>query len=684
MSKDIRPDPTTHAPWVREFYKNIDIFVAQGVDPERARGLLTKYLQLSAITPVPRVMETFEDESKLDEVGVYTERRDDIRDFMMEFLEPLLKNFTLEGTENLKYITELMGKFPLTIISNHLSHMDTAAIYGLLYLQGGEARKLADSMVFIAGRLVFLPDFTRLGVYTINSLLVCSKRDMVENPAMADLMTRINMRSFRQANELQKQGKVIAIFPEGTRSRTGKLLGFVDTVYHYVTNKIIIPFSLTGTDKILPTDSFLFNIATGKVSIGKPILVGRLSSELMKELPDTVERLEVPEGSNKKQFIIDNLALLVGQNLHRHMHGTYRNLYLSPVYGSKENILITKPKEPKERVLVIGHSPYAVATATIMANHPLDIQIFILDPEKAQTFNDLRLDQDHFPLFKLPPNVTFTANPEDLRKATLYIQAVRPWEIEDYYGKIADILRENWHPIINVVKGFTGSKYGLIFDDLEHIYNLNPVRFCTLAGANYPDQIMERKPSGFEFAAINTSLVNPLIKYFNTGYTFTRPAYNPYDIRGMQLGGALKNIYALGIGILDGYYEKNLGGNSDNTLFHFSHRIFQEMTRLGVALGGKKSTFAGLSGLTDLMLSCFGQDARDRQWGHDFVYGKASKNKKLPGLYGVQALPKLINLSYENFPIAKGIYDVIVLEKNLEEVIETTLEKMALTPLGLA
>ncbi|MCS6984385.1 MAG: 1-acyl-sn-glycerol-3-phosphate acyltransferase [Leptospiraceae bacterium] len=684
MSKDIRPEPVTHAPWVREFYKNIEIFVAQGLSEQRARELLTKYLQLSQATPMPRVMETFEDESKLDEVGVYTERRDEIRDFMMEFLDPLLRNFTLEGTENLRYILPLLGKYPITIISNHLSHMDTAAMYGLLYRQGGEARKLADSMVFIAGRLVFLPDITRLGVYMIHSLLVCSKRDMIENPAMADLMTRINMRSFRMAHELQKQGKVIAIFPEGTRSRTGKLLGFVDTVYHYVTNKIIVPFSLTGTDKILPTDSFLFNIATGKVSIGRPILVGKLPPEQMKSLPDSVDRLEVPDDANKKQFIIDNLALLVGQNLHRHMHGTYRNLYQSLSFGTKENILISRPKEPKEHVAVIGHSPYGVAYATVMANHPVEIKIYIPDKEKAALFNELRLDQDHFPLFKLPPNISFTANPEDLRKATIYIQAARSWEIDDYYRELAPILQENWSPIINVVKGFTSSRYGLIFDDLEHIYGLNPVRFCALAGANYPDQIMERKPTGFEFAAINTSLVQPLTRYFNTGYTFTRAAYNPYDVRGMQLGGALKNIYALGIGLLDGYYEKNLGGNSDNTLFHFSHRIFQEMTRLGVALGGRKSTFAGLSGMTDLMLSCFGQDARDRQWGHDFIYGKASKEKKLPGLHGIQALARLVHLSYENYPIARGIYDVIVEGKDIEEVMEATLEKIAMTSVGLS
>ncbi len=660
----------THAPWQREFFKNIENFVKYGISEERARELLMKFLKLSGETPMPKVMESFREPTALEEVGVYTQKIPFIRDFMTEFFQPLMRNFHIEGKENLPHIVGLRGKFPMVLISNHVSHFDTVAIYNLLYKEGGAARELADNLVFIAGRLAFEPDFTRLGLYMINTLLVCSKRDMADNPGMADLMTRINMRSFRQSQQLQKQGKVIAIFPEGTRSRTGKLINFVDTVYHYVANKVIIPVSLEGTEKVLPAGTFMFNAAHGKLSIGKPILVGKLPSKLMDELPDYVDRLEMPSGSgDKKQFIIDNLALLIGQNLHRHRHGTYRNLYRGDATSPDANELIAIPRAPVEQIAVIGHSPYSTAAATILANKKVRVRIYIDEAEKAEYFNERNLDADNYPIFKLPPNIEFTSESADLEDATIFINGVRPWELDRYYGPIKDRLAKSQAPIINMVKGFTGSQYGLVTEDLEKIYGVDQSRMAVVAGANYPDQILERKISGFEVAARNPDMVGHLAKLFSTGYVFTRPAVNPDDVRGLQLGGALKNIYALGVGLLDGYYEINLGGNSDNALFHISNRIFREMSTIGVELGGKESTFEGLSGLTDLMLSCFGQDAHDRQYGHDLVYGTADPEYKSAGLMGIKHLSQLIRIDPEKYPVAWAIYSVTLGGVDFEKIL---------------
>ncbi len=347
----------------------------------------------------------------------------------------------------------------------------------------------------------------------------------------------------------------------------------------------------------------------------------------MADLPASVMHVSVPKETNKKRFVIDNLAVLVGSNLHRHRHGAYRNLYLSEISDpAQANVLIQKPDEPVERVVVLGHTQRGTAVSSILANKKVDIKIYTPDAQAVADCNEAQQDSRHYPLFKLPPNMTFTSDPADIERATLLIQAVAAVELDKFYEPVAGRLRASNAPVVNIVKGFT-QEPGLISDFFIRRLGLEPERMVALAGANYPDQIMERKLTGFELAAQNPELVNHLTMLFSTGYVFTRPAMNPSDVRGVMLGGALKNIYALG---------------------------------MGVELGGEESTFQGLSGMTDLMLSCFGQNSPDRQLGHDFVYGRDISQEESPGYTSLQMLPRLVDLTVENYPVAASIYAVVI------------------------
>ncbi len=660
--------------WQKEFFENIHIFVKSGMAEDDARKLLENFLIRSGSTPIPPVMNIFKEPETLEKIGVYTEGNESAREFMINFLNPIMSNFKVVGLENLELIDKVIGKYPVTLISNHLSHLDAPGIFHLLYTSGELGKRIAEKIVFIAGRLAFEPDFTRLGLYMFGTLLVCSKRDMSDNPSLSDLMTKINMRAFRLSQKLQSDGKIISIFPEGTRSRDGRLMPFVDTVYHYVANKVVIPISLEGTDKILPTSGFLFNAARGKLVIGKPVLVGDIKRKPGGEILDELEHIEFPEIGDKKQFLIDNLALLVGSNLSKHKHGIYRNLYNAdrPI---KENVLIQSNSKPEETIVVIGQSYRSTATATILANKNVEVIVYNPDKEVTDVCNSEHRDIVNFPLFKLPPNIKFSSDPEILRKATLFIQSTNPWQFESVYPSIQNELNKNKSVIVNVVKGFSSSPRGLISYDLEEM-GIEKSRLAVAAGAGYPEQMMERKISGLEIAAIDTSQIPRLVKLFSTGYIFSRPALIEHDIIGVQLGGALKSVYALVMGMIEGYFKDALGGDVDNTLFHLSNRFFREMVDIGVILGGKEITFNGLSGLTDFMLSCFGADSHDRKFGYDLVNGITSQ-KVTSGSFGIKVISNLLRLDFEKYPIMTAAHEVVVNNADGEEMIMVIQERLS-------
>lgn len=660
--------------WQKEFFENIHIFVKSGMAEEDARKLLENFLIRSGSTPIPPVMNIFKEPESLEKIGVYTEGNESAREFMINFLNPIMSNFKVVGLENLELIDKVIGKYPVTLISNHLSHLDAPGIFHLLYTSGELGKKIAEKIVFIAGRLAFEPDFTRLGLYMFGTLLVCSKRDMSDNPSLSDLMTKINMRAFRLSQKLQTDGKIISIFPEGTRSRDGRLMPFVDTVYHYVANKVVIPISLEGTDKILPTSGFLFNAARGKLVIGKPVLVGDIKRKPGGEVLDELEHIQFPEIGDKKQFLIDNLALLVGSNLSKHKHGIYRNLYNAdrPI---KENVLIQSIPKPEETIVVIGQSYRSTATATILANKNVEVIIYNPDKEITDACNSEHRDIVNFPLFKLPPNIKFSSDPEILRKASLFVQSTNPWQFETVYPSIQDELNKNKSVIVNVIKGFSSSPRGLISYDLEEM-GIEKSRLAVAAGAGYPEQMMERKISGLEIAAIDTSQIPRLVKLFSTGYIFSRPALIEHDIIGVQLGGALKSVYALVMGMIEGYFKDALGGDVDNTLFHLSNRFFREMVDIGVSLGGKEITFNGLSGLTDFMLSCFGADSHDRKFGNDLVSGIIPQ-KVTSGSFGIKVISNLLRLDFEKYPIMTAAHEVVVNNADGEEMIMIIQERLS-------
>jgi glycerol-3-phosphate dehydrogenase (NAD(P)+) len=138
-------------------------------------------------------------------------------------------------------------------------------------------------------------------------------------------------------------------------------------------------------------------------------------------------------------------------------------------------------------------------------------------------------------------------------------------------------------------------------------------RLAALSGPNLALEIARRIPAASVIGSSHAALLDPLQRIFSAKGFRT---YTSEDITGIQLGGALKNVYAIAAGVCDGF------GMGDNSKAALVTRSLAEMTRLGVALGGQKETFFGLSGVGDLMVTCFSAQSRNRKFGERVGHGE--------------------------------------------------------------
>ena len=137
---------------------------------------------------------------------------------------------------------------------------------------------------------------------------------------------------------------------------------------------------------------------------------------------------------------------------------------------------------------------------------------------------------------------------------------------------------------------------------------------AALSGPSHAEEVARRQPTAVSVACAERPIAERLQRAFSTSYF---RAYTNDDVAGVELGGALKNIFALAAGVSDGL---GLGDNSKAALVT---RALAEMIRLGTALGGRRETFSGLSGIGDLMVTCFSQHSRNRRVGERLGRGEA-------------------------------------------------------------
>lgn len=318
------------------------------------------------------------------------------------------------------------------------------------------------------------------------------------------------------------------------------------------------------------------------------------------------------------------------------------------------------------RVAVIGAGGWGTALATVLAFGHQDVVLWVRRDELRLSIRESGENTVYLPGVRLPAHLRVTSDPEEavLGREALVLavpsQAVRATArlLKPWMG--AETM------IVNCAKGLEeGTR--LRMSEVLHA-ELPRHKIAVLSGPNHAEEVGRRIPSASVVSSSDRLVAEAAQDLLMT--PFFRIYTNP-DLTGVELGGALKNVIALGAGISDGL------GFGDNTKAALMTRGLVEIARLGSRLGADPLTFAGLSGIGDLVVTCTSRHSRNRNFGYWLGTGK-SPDEILAGLQVVvegvrttQAAWELARQHDTEMPITGEIYQVLFAGKTPQAAVES-------------
>lgn len=264
------------------------------------------------------------------------------------------------------------------------------------------------------------------------------------------------------------------------------------------------------------------------------------------------------------------------------------------------------------KIAILGTGGWGTALATQWAHHGNEIILWGHTPERVKQIAASRRNPDYLPGVELPPNVALTSELDACVSADLIVFVTPSVALREVAERLKPALQNEETIMLSCTKGIehgTGMRMSQI---LEESFPANPI--AVLSGPNLAAEVAKALPTATVLGCRDESIAQTLQE--SLGSSRFR-VYTSHEIVGIELGGALKNIFAIAAGVSDGF---GLGDNSKAALVT---RSLAELLRLGVAMGGEARTFQGLSGAGDLVATCFSRLSRNRRFGEELGQGKS-------------------------------------------------------------
>ena len=302
---------------------------------------------------------------------------------------------------------------------------------------------------------------------------------------------------------------------------------------------------------------------------------------------------------------------------------------------------------------LLGGGSWGTTVASLTAKNAPTV-IWARNPKTVEEINTNHTNEKYLPNAKLTPSLRASNSiKETVENADVVVMGVPAQSFRAVLEEAKPHIRP-WVPIINLAKGLELSTKKRMTEIIEEVMPGHPAGVLT--GPNLAKEIHFGNAAAAVIAMVDDTIAMKLQTVFSSGLF---RVYTNTDVIGCELGGALKNIIAIASGMGDG---ANAG---DNTRAAIITRGLAELTRLGIAMGGKKSTFAGLAGMGDLVATCSSSKSRNHHVG--FQLGRGKSLDQIIGemnevAEGVKTAKVVMELSQEyeiDMPISKEIYKVL-------------------------
>jgi glycerol-3-phosphate dehydrogenase (NAD(P)+) len=326
-----------------------------------------------------------------------------------------------------------------------------------------------------------------------------------------------------------------------------------------------------------------------------------------------------------------------------------------------------------KHLAVIGGGSWGTALAIVLAPRFPELRLWVYESDLAARMAASRDNDVYLPGVQLPSHICVTDDLETALAGAGIVLSVMPSHLaRGLYQRMLPFLNESM-VFVSATKGLeNGSllRTSEVIWDVLHLF-FQP-RVAVISGPTFAREVARFEPTALVVASTDETLPSQIQAAFS-GPSFR--LYTSHDPIGVEIGGSIKNVVAIGSGVLNGM---GLGHNATAALIT---RGLAEMNRLAVAMGGKPQTLAGLAGLGDLVLTCTGDLSRNRSVGVELAHGRkldeivSSMKMVADGIKTTNAAVDLAKRYDVEMPIADQMYQMLHFGVSPRDAIQRLMER---------